>query len=279
MNKKNKNKKIQFPKNKTKRISLSKKLNNIYNSVNLETTCKGRCECCNVAMPQMNYCEFSQLLSKIWSTSNNKDKLNLLCVSIEYFFRNEFEKWGKEALIKPCMLLDENKKCRFYEDRPLSCRLYGLWPEKLYNNRVDRFEKAYEGLLTRDELPLNTQCPFVTRLDDSVEITEEVIDNLFDQLNSLDQKMAYFTDAQVEQKENYRTFHDWLLWTFLGEENLVALTRFMLGANRKILEEQIDQFVKIWTKNLTNNVPKMKLVDSVEEEIEEPNGNSDKKKS
>jgi Fe-S-cluster containining protein len=217
-------------------------------------------------MPQMNYSEFCQMLNTIWMKADKLEKLDLLCISIEYFFRNEFEKWGKDALVKPCMLLDKDGRCRYYDVRPLSCRMYGLWPEEMYNARVDKFEEAYKGLLTREELPLNKQCPYVERVDSTVEITPEVISHLYSRLDELDKKVGNFTDAQIEQKENYRTFHDWLLWTFLGEDNLVALTRFMLGADRAILEDQIEQFRKTWTEAFSKEAPKMKLVDSVEEE-------------
>ena len=64
-----KNKKpFQFKKDKkTKRVPLKDKIKNIYyGQVNLDTTCNGRCECCKVAMPQMNYCEYIQLMNEIW---------------------------------------------------------------------------------------------------------------------------------------------------------------------------------------------------------------------
>jgi len=266
--KKNKKKKkniIPFSKKKVKRITLKAKLTQIYNTINLETTCKGNIACCKVAMPQMNYSEFCQLLVEIWQTYNQGEKLDLLCNSMAYFFRNEFEKWGKDIFLKPCMLLDQNGKCKNYSSRPLSCRMYGLWPEKDYNARVDKFEKAYEGMLTRSELPLNTQCHHVKRIDDSQELTSDIVNNLYQQLDILDKKVGKFTDAQIQNKENYRTFHDWLLWTFLGEDNLSALTRFMMGATKSVIEEQIVQFRETWTEAFAKGIPQPKLIEDIEE--------------
>lgn len=229
-----------------KRVTLKKKLDAVYSdNANLETTCNGICECCKVAMPQMNYCEFVQLLSRVWSKENKDGKIRLICKSIEYFFRNEFEKWHMDSLVKPCMLLDDNNRCKYYEDRPLNCRLYGLWPKDIYERRVNKFTKAYEGLLKREEIPLNKQCPYVKRVDDSVELTEELLEKMFAQLDELDFRMKKFTPTQIENRENYRTFHDWLLWTFFGEDWLMTMSTFVMQASREVMEDQVNAFVKV----------------------------------
>lgn len=230
---------IPTTKKKTPPKSLKQKLHDVYyGTINLDTTCKGRCECCKVAMPQMNFCEFSQLINEIWDTSDESQKIEMICLSIEYFFRNEFEKWGMDSLVKSCMLLSEEGKCAYYESRPLSCRLYGLWPEEDYNARVDKFEKAYEGLLKREELPLNKQCPYVKRVDESTPITKDIIDKLFVRLDVLD-AMSGFSELRIRNKENYRTFHDWLLFKVFGEDWLIKLTTFMLAAKREVIEDQV----------------------------------------
>ena len=240
---------------KSKPVPLKDRLQKVYTTVNLETTCDGRCECCRVAMPQFNYCEFCQLINEIWDTTSRSDKIRLICTSIEYFFRNEFEKWGIDTLIKPCMLLGEDGKCMYYESRPLSCRIYGLWPDDVYKERVDKFEKAYEGLLTRDEIPLNTQCPFVERVDNSVELTKEVIEDLYAKLDTIDKQIGDFTDAQMEQKENYRTFHDWLLLKIFGEDFLSELTSFMLAADKETIVAQLDALKTVISEKFSKDMP------------------------
>ena len=220
--------------------------------VNLDTTCKGSCTCCKVAMPQMNYSEFSQLINEIWDNSSKSEKIEMICNSVEYFFRNEFEKWGMESLVKPCMLLAEDGKCKYYESRPLNCRLYGLWPEKSYTERVDKFEKAYEGMLKRSELPLNTQCPYVKRVDDSKELTIDVINNLFAQLDVLDAQIGGFSSLRVQNRENYRTLHDFLLLKIFGEDWLIKLTTFVLAANKETMIDQIEAIKEVIRKNFDN---------------------------
>ena len=239
-----------------KRLTLKEKLHQIYYStVNLDTTCSGRCECCKVAMPQINYSEYSQIINEIWDTTSRSEKIELICTSIEYFFRNQFEKFGMDSLVKPCMLLTKEGKCSRYESRPLNCRIYGLWPKDDYEARVDKFEDAYEGLLTREQLPLNKQCPYVKRVDESVPITSEVLDSLFSQLDDLDKRVGNFSDTQIENKENYRTLHDWLLLKTFGEEWLVKLTDFAIAANKDTILDQMEQIKKVTREQFAKEMP------------------------
>jgi Fe-S-cluster containining protein len=244
--------------NKNLRVTLKDKLSRVYNAIDLTTTCQGKCECCKAACPSMNYCEFTQLIKEIWDKESTGSKIELVCTSIEYFFRYEFEKWGVETLIKPCMLLDKNNRCKYYESRPLSCRMYGLWPKEAYKKRVDKFEKAYEGLLKRKELPLNTQCTCVKRLDDSHEITVEIIEDLYAELDNIDRRvMKGFSEIQIKEKENYRSFHDWLLLKVFGEQWLSMLTSFMLAADRKTMEDQILELKAAVRENFSLKMPQI----------------------
>jgi Fe-S-cluster containining protein len=242
---------------KKKRTNLRSVLQNVYHdSVSLETNCSHSCECCKVAMPQINYSEFVQIATAIWKDLSHDEILNTICTSLKYFFRYEYTKWGMASLVKPCMFLNSEDRCTIYEDRPLSCRLYGLWPEKDYEERVDKFVKAYEVHgLSREDLPLNTQCKFVKRVNAEKELTTEVIDGLFKQLDDLDQTIGDFSDAQVRQKENYRTFHDWLLLKVFGEEWLAQLTAFILAADKETMEDQIEALEDVVRENFKDSLP------------------------
>ena len=146
--------------------------------------------------------------------------------------------------------------CRVYETRPLNCRLYGLWPKEEYEKRVDRFEKVYAPLgLKRSDLPLNTQCPFVKRVDDSTPITTEVIAEMFAKLDRIDEEVGQFSKLQISQKENYRTFHDWLLLKVLGEDWLVKLTTFCMAATREVMEDQIKAIHAVWSESFKDGLP------------------------
>ena len=242
-----------------KTITLKQKLEKIYkDTVDLRTTCKGSVACCNISCPSMNFSEFSQLINEIWDTTSKSEKIELICTSIEYFFRHDFEKWGMESLVKKCILLSNEGKCRYYSSRPLNCRMYGLWPDDIYKARVDKFEKAYEGLLKREELPLNTQCPYVKRVDNTVPITKELIDGLFAQLDNLDKKIGNFTDVQIENKENYRTFSDWLLLKTFGEAWLVNLTNFAQAADKDAMIDLINNLKKSVREQFAKEMPNLK---------------------
>lgn len=243
--------------------TLSSYLTNVYeNYVNLNTTCKHSCTCCNVAMPGMNYCEFVNLITTIWDTASDLEKLDLIFDSIEYFFRYDYNKWGMDSLVKPCMLLDKDGLCRYYNKRPLNCRMYGLWPKEDYERRVDKFAKAYESLgLKREDLPLNTQCPNVKRVDEKVALTSELITELFSKLDEMDKKVGNFTTLQIAQKENYRSFHDWLLLKVFGEMWLTKLTQFAMAADKNTMQEQIKAIKEVFTKEFTRTgVPDVRKV-------------------
>jgi Fe-S-cluster containining protein len=238
---KNKGIKNFIPKKAPKQITLEQALDNIYyGMVNLETTCCGNITCCSSAMPQLNLSEFNVIIEKLWNVSSRSEKIEMICKSVEYFFKTQYEQFGLEIFHKPCMLLKKDGKCLVYKNRPLSCRMFGLWSEKTYAARVDKFEKAYSEFgVKREELPLNKQCPNVKRVDATVPLTDGIINNLYKQLDALDKKVGNFSDLQIEQKENYRSFHDWLLLRIFGEEWLVKLTTFILSSNREVIEDQI----------------------------------------
>ena len=240
---------------KNRRKNLKEKLDNIYNSVDLSTTgCEiaiCRCACCKVAMPQMNYSEFVQLATELWENSTSERKKEIICTSIEYFFRNEYEKWGMDSLIKPCQFVGKYGQCTVYKTRPLSCRTYGLWPEEEYERRVDKFEEAYKKYgLTRNDLPLAKQCKMIRRADGSTELSMDELNSLFKQIDDLDKKVGNFSNLQVKNKENYRAFHDWLLLKVFGEDWLTMLTTYMMSATKEQMLDQVEQLKKVMEETL-----------------------------
>lgn len=252
--------KEEFLKNAQKE-SLKDKLQDIYHSyVNLETTMTCTCTCCKVAMPQINYSEFVQIASDAWQDFPKEEKVKLICKSVEYFFRHEFEKWGKDIFIKPCMFLDKDTNlCKIYNNRPLACRLYGLWPKEEYDKRVDKFEKAYsEYGLTREDLPLNKQCDKVGRIDKTIELDMPMIESLYAKLDNLDAKVGDFSKTQIKGKENYRTFHDWLLLKIFGENWLINLSSFMKAATKEQIEEQVEAIKDAIVEICKNDLPNIK---------------------
>lgn len=250
------------------RVNLKKKLQSIYNDeIDLSTTMTCKCTCCLTTCPSMNFSEFIQIITEAWKSWTKDDKTELICTSIEYFFKNEFEKWGIQTLVKPCMLLDKSTGlCKCYEDRPLSCRLFGIWPKDEYERRVSKFVKAYSKYgLIKEDLPLYFQCPLVERNNKDKELTLEIINGLYKKLDLLDKNISDFSDLQISQKHNYRSFHDWLLLKVFGEDWLSKLTAFMMSANKEQLEDQIEQINKAVREGSNS------LIMSMEDKLEKDN--------
>jgi len=241
-------------KNVNPKSTLDKQLNKIYDTVDLKTTCNHLCECCKTACPSMNYSEFINLINVIWNNTNKEYKLKLICKSIEYFFKVDVQKWGTDIFYKPCMLLEDNR-CHWYAYRPMNCRIYGLWPEKEYKERVDRFEQMYKEYgIKREQIPLNTQCPNVKLAKDQ-KIDIAVINDMFTQLDNLDKQIYGFSDLETKERSNYRTFYDWLMLKVFGEEALVSFSNFMMAADRKIIEEQIEEIKKAVKAKFNKDMP------------------------
>jgi Fe-S-cluster containining protein len=227
---------------KNQRRTLGDKLNGIYTEdVNLETTMTCVCTCCKVAMPQIHYSEFLNIVDTIWNAYKKEELMDLIGTSIEYYFYHDYAKFGMKHLIKPCMFLNkETNLCKIYEKRPLSCRIYGLWPKEEYEKRVDSFVSYYSQYgLTRDDIPLAKQCDKVKRVDESKELSMDVINSLYAKLDSVDVSVGKFSKVDIEAKVNVRTFHDWLMWHIYGEQMLCEISSIVQAGTKEHLEELI----------------------------------------
>ena len=94
--------------------NLKDKLEEIYCMEDLKTECCRKLECCTVACPQMSYSEFVTIITDVWNEESEDVKIDLICNCIKYWFKTQFEKWGIETLVKPCLFLDKEGKLRKY---------------------------------------------------------------------------------------------------------------------------------------------------------------------
>ena len=224
-------------------------------------------------MPTIRYSEFLNIFNRVWEEFSKEDKADLMVGCIKRFF--------SKSLVKPCIFLS-GFDCKIYSDRPLSCKMYGLWPTEAWEKRVAKFEKTLG--LPKEQLPLNTQCPMVRRKKqtcptcngqgwypdgptdkpeqkqcDSCQgpgkvnppaLTEEQIQSMYDAIDALDRKTGDFSQEKMERAYNVRTFQDWILWHFFGEDTLIKFTNILLTqddaniqATIAILEEKIKELV------------------------------------
>jgi hypothetical protein len=223
-------------------VTLRQKVQGVYSSVELSTTCCRQCMCCTVACPQMNQCEATIILDKIWSEWPEIEKKKFIAKCMRHFFSN--------SLVKPCAMLgrgaDGLPGCTIYEDRPLNCRVYGQWSDKSYEERVERFKSVVE-VEDRRLLPLNRQCRHVKNVSGSFP-TEEQLDALFEELNVIDMVAFGYDRAKIDRKYNRRTIHDWTLARYLGEDRLSVLTTFFLACTKDQGEDYVKKFEELILK-------------------------------
>jgi Fe-S-cluster containining protein len=210
-------------------LTLRELLQGVYTTQDLSTVCCRQCTCCRVACPQIKYSEATQIIGTVLGEWSKEDKLELLTVCLRYFF--------SDSLIKPCPLL-KGDVCRTYEDRPLSCRLYGLWPSEVWEKRVEGFARTVS--LPRDKVPLNTQCGMVRRTN-GIPLTMAEIEPLYQSLDSIDMVVGGLSEEQIKQQWNTRTLHDWMLLKFWGEEKLIIMSEMKSRAK----PHEMDEIIKI----------------------------------
>ena len=86
----------------------------------------------------------------------------------------------------------------------------------------------------------NTQCPHVRRVEGD-NLDEGTIDALFSQIDSLDRQIGDFTQAQMDQRYNYRPIHDWLLAKFWGEESLIFWTEVFHAMSKEEISDLVEK--------------------------------------
>lgn len=186
----------------------------------------------------MKFSEATVILNRVWAEFSRDDKKQFIVTCVRYFF--------SRSLVKPCPMLKGNE-CQVYSDRPLNCRLYGLWPEDTYKARAQRLATRLD--LPLEQVPLNTQCPLVRR-NNGQPLTNEMIDAMDAAINHLDtalimegdKRRATEAQAKVDKNWNYRSLHDWALYRVFGEGLLVRLTQLMLHGTPESIRAQLETF-------------------------------------
>lgn len=239
--------------------NLGTKIDEIYNDeIDLTTNMTCQCNCCKVAMPQIHYSEFLNIATYVWAEFSSQEKIELICKSIEYFFKVQFHKYGKDIFYKPCVFLDKDTNlCKIYDKRPLNCRLYGLWPEDMYNARVEGFAKNFEKFgIKKEDIPLHKQCDKVTRVNNDKPLDKDVIESLEQKLNELDKVVGGYSKTQIKTAHNYRTFHDWILLKIYGEKFIYGLSDFLKLSDKEQTDDLLEKILaEVRTKLSSEGVP------------------------
>jgi Fe-S-cluster containining protein len=100
------------------------------------TTCQRKTDCC-ANMPEIAAIEFLNMY-RVLRDLPEEERERRLNRTIIYFFSNA-------SYIQPCPWL-EGKDCLIYDQRPFSCRAYGLWSEERYQAQVEASREAKQNL-------------------------------------------------------------------------------------------------------------------------------------
>jgi Fe-S-cluster containining protein len=150
------------------------------------TTCNRQAHCCR-RMPEVSYVEFLHAIRALGRLPQDV-RTETMEKTTNYFFLNAVR-------IDNCPFLHHNS-CRIYQDRPFTCRAYGLWSKPYYEALVAKNLKAKEPVRAAWEslgvkLPADivayqpAYCDHVTVTSDDP-ITDVGLDQIQAEIFSLD---------------------------------------------------------------------------------------------
>lgn len=191
--------------------------------------------CCKVNSPSMYYVEFL----KVWKTYNSWSKVSrqkVLVNCIKNYLSNEYP--------KGCVFYENG--CTVYNDRPLSCRMYGIIPKPTWDKRWE-YLKNRDG----DKFTGRSQCNLVSTADGTI-VTSEFEDKIFKYSQQIELKSGVNPKSVSDHdgpNGSYRTFYDHILLEIFNEDVLQMLTKIKLS---NPCNEDIDSFAKTILDLLSN---------------------------
>lgn len=181
--------------------------------------------CCLTQSPSMYYVEFLY----VWKEALKQEvdeRINLILRCIRNYLDSN--------LNKGCVFY--NNGCSCYEQRPFSCRMYGVVPSENWDSRWERIKKE-QG----DAFNASPQCDLV-RADKKISAKEENM--WFAHTTECESRLGVSQrciDLHDEQDGSYRTFHDHVLLELFDEDFLSQITKVRLT---KPSQEEINEFVE-----------------------------------
>lgn len=180
-------------------------------------------DCCKVFSPPMLLSEFTNAMTIIteW-TKEDQDKLAYAC----------FESFLNPDIAKPCVLL-KGTLCSIYNSRPLSCRLFGIYSDFEYNERLEKISKELN--VPKEDIPFSCQCRNLevkTKGKGNLNfVSKQDSDKIFESLYKLDAKMfdsKEYGEYIVNFSLTYMPFDAHYLCVRIGPDNLDILTDMKL---------------------------------------------------
>jgi Fe-S-cluster containining protein len=208
-------------------------------------------DCCKTFSPPMNLVEFLNILKH--NTYSKEQKIDLICECIKSYLNPNY--------IKPCLLL-KNNQCSVYEQRPFSCRMFGLYTQDEWNSRLESISVQLD--VEKQEVPFFCQCKGIEVTGKKSKISKKESDESFKKIHELD--LDFFNDLfqgrqMVYSSITYMPFDAHFLSIFIPVDEIenLATTKLMHREkikkfkNKEISKKELDIFennIKDYTENL-----------------------------
>jgi Fe-S-cluster containining protein len=193
------------------------KLHNLYNNIPKTKGCLeniGECKnwCCTQQCPQFFYVEFLNIWNYIRKKWTNEEICNLLKKAMLNSVIGE--------VAKGCIFFDEeNKCCPIHKKRSFNCRIYGITPNKEFEDHLKKMRELYKG---NKRMIIKEQCSLIST-SDGEEVSEGDTDKWFKEASNIEHFIGVNRDNINDDVGggSYRTPHDHLL-LFLMPENVLS---------------------------------------------------------
>lgn len=219
------------------------KLNVLYDRMPGTTGCE-KCKevngdnamwCCKSQSPSMYYAEFLNVWRNVEKKWSKEKRLNVIIRSISNYLYN-----GDN---KGCVFFDNG--CTVYENRPYSCRIYGVVSQESWDRRENVLKKRFG-----EDIKITPQCNMVSLENGDKSISLEMEDIWFEKTMHAELELGVskqYVQLHDAPGGSYRTFHDHILLELFDVKFLGMLTQYRLSNPSK---EDIEGTIEFLRKKL-----------------------------
>lgn len=251
---------IEINSNGKKYKKIKKQLKEIYEELpatkclNCPTKCGVEADCCKVFSPPMFLIEFLGAMEIISEkTKEEQDELVIQC----------FDSYLDPSHKKKCVLLEETF-CSIYEKRPFACRMFGLYSDFEYNQRLHKYQKELD--IEIDQIPFSKQCRNLEVDSDLNYVPQLKSDSYFRKIHDLD--VDLFNNKKegkyyvYQNNSTYMPFDAHFLCLRIGPDYLDLLTDMKIELRKAKKDYEKDK------SNLQNILHLRKKEEEVKDFIE-----------
>ncbi len=210
------------------------RLNKVYKKLPQTTGClqhinkpieQGGCggHCCVHNNPSMLYVQFMNS----WGNFTQTHSLDQILVLFEKSLRN----YLSANTLKTCVFFDtETKLCTTHMHRSMSCRLYGITPNKQYNSKLVQLRILCKK--TNQQSLVKQQCRLVSTSNNK-DVPTKFSDNIFKDIKKIQRTLQIPYERMNDQAEGtYRTYHDHILIKHFDDSFLAQLSHLRVNGTQ-----------------------------------------------